>query len=74
MFIPGIGGSLYPFVLPSGAGIGPFGAVTFSAETFALLPLSALNAVAVSFDRLFANVFPSGVISASSLPITFPVV
>ena len=71
MFFPGIGASLYPFVLPSGAAIGPFGAATFSAETVALLPLSALNAVAVTFDKLFANVFPSGVVSASSFP-SFP--
>jgi len=73
MFIPGAPGSLYPFVLPSGAGIGPFGAVTFALEGLALLPLSALNVVAVSLDQVFGSIFPSGVLPASNIaPFRFP--
>lgn len=73
MFIPGSPGSLYPFVLPSGASIGPFGAVTFGLEGFALLPLSALNVAAVSLDQIFGSIFPSGVLPASTIsPFKFP--
>ena len=67
MFLPGLPGSLYPFVLPSGSTIGPFGAITFATEGFALIPLSALNVFAVSLDQLVSPLFPSGVFSAQNV-------
>jgi len=58
--------TLFPFIAPSGLTIGPAQAVTYATESVLLLPLSAVNLLAVSFDSIFTAsglTFPGGVVT-----------